>query len=178
MSENLEGETWKEIEGYDGFYNISNYGRVYSNYKNKIMKQKLDKAGYCVIGLTKNDKQTVLKVHRLVAKAFLIDFEKLNELNYHVDHIDGNKQNNNIENLQMLTHFDNCFKRTGRNAFQKIKAISIESGVEYLFNGQNEASRELGLNQGNIHNALQGRIKQTGGFRFERVVNEDGGSYE
>lgn len=165
----MEQEIWKDVVGYEGLYQISNFGKVKSLYKNKLMKHKLDKAGYCVIGLTKDGKQKVLKVHRLVAQAFLDDFEEKDRLKYHVDHKDEDKQNNIASNLQMLTHFDNCFKRTGRNAFQKIKAIHLETGKEYYFNGQNEAARELGVNQGNIFNALAGRIKQTQGYKFEKV---------
>jgi hypothetical protein len=162
-------EEWKDVVGYEGRYLVSNCGRMYSLYKNKIMKHKLDRADYCVIGLTKDGKQKVLKVHRLVANVFLEDFEEKDKFNYHVDHIDGNKQNNHISNLQMLTHYENCFKRTGRNAFQKIKAVCIETGEDFIFNGQNEAARVLGINQGNIYNALVGRIKQTQGYKFKRI---------
>jgi hypothetical protein len=162
-------EEWRDVVGYEGSHQVSNTGKIFSLYKNKLMKHKLDKANYCVIGLTKNSEQKVLKVHRLVANAFLEDFEEKNKMNYHVDHIDGNKQNNNVSNLQMLTHFDNCFKRTGRNAYQKIKATHIETGEEYIFNGQNEAARLLGVNQGNIYNALVGKINQTQGYKFEKV---------
>lgn len=162
-------EEWKDVVGYEGLYQVSNTGKVFSLYKNKLMKHKLDKAGYCVIGLTKNGEQKVLKVHRLVANVFLEDFEEKDKLKYHVDHIDGNKENNNVSNLQMLTHFDNCFKRTGRNAHQIIKATHIETGREYIFNGQNEAARVLGVNQGNIYNTLIGKIKQTQGYKFEKV---------
>lgn len=167
----LKKEEWKDVVGYEKLYKVSKHGQVFSLYKNKIMKHKLDKAGYCVIGLTKDSTQKVLKVHRLVANAFLDDFESKDILGYHVDHIDGDKQNNNILNLQMLTHFDNCFKRTGRNAYQRIKAIHLLTGKEYIFNGQNEASRVLNINQGNIHNALVGRIKQTKQYRFEKLVD-------
>jgi hypothetical protein len=162
-------EEWRDVVGYEGLYQVSNTGKIFSLYKNKLMKHKLDKAGYCVIGLTKNEKQKVLKVHRLVASAFLDDFEEKDKLKYHVDHIDGNKQNNNVSNLQMLTHYDNCFKRTGSNAHQIIKAIHMESGKEYIFNGQNEAARVLGVNQGNIYNTLAGKIKQTQGYKFIKV---------
>lgn len=170
---NYEDEIWKDVVGYEGLYKISNYGRVFSCYKNKIMKDKFDYAKYHVIGLTKNSIQKVLKVHRLVAEAFLEDFNEFNEIGYHVDHIDGNKSNNHISNLQMLSHFDNCYKRTGYNAFQLIKAIHLNSGKECIFEGQNEAARELDLNQGNIHNVLAGRIHQTGGYHFIKLERSD-----
>ena len=81
--EPINDEIWRSVVGYEGLYEVSNHGRIYSLYKNKIMKQKLDKGRYCVIGLTKGSKQKVLKVHRLVARAFLDDFEKYNNRNYH-----------------------------------------------------------------------------------------------
>ena len=167
---NYIDEIWKPVVDYESLYEVSNYGRV-KRVDGKLMKDKFDYARYKVIGLTKNKKQKVLKVHRLVAQAFLDNFKEDSEKGYHVDHIDGNKSNNHISNLQMLSHFENCFKRTGRNAFQKIKATNIQTGEIKIFNGQNEASRILGLNQGNINNNLRGRIKQTGGYKFERIDN-------
>lgn len=183
MSKLYENEIWKPVVDYEGLYEISNYGRLRSYYKKNgrgiiddkgyLMKIKSDKAGYQVVGLTKNSKQTVLKVHRLVAEAFLEDFNEADKLGYHVDHIDENKRNNNVSNLQMLSHFDNCYKRTGYNAFQLLKAIHLNTGKEYIFEGQNEAARELNLNQGNINNVLSGRIHQTGGFTFIRLNKEE-----
>lgn len=171
MSKLLD-EIWKPIVGYEGLYEISNHGRVFGLKWNKIMKDKYDYAKYRVIGLTKDGQQKVLKVHRLVAEAFLQDFYEYNAIGYHVDHIDGNKSNNHISNLQMLSHFENCYKRTGRNAFQLLKAVNIETGEEFIFEGQNEAARKLSLNQGNINNVLSGRIKQTGGYTFIRLEKE------
>lgn len=164
-----EDEIWKDIKGYEGLYEVSNYGRIYSKYKSKIMKDKYDYANYKVIGLTKDNRQKVLKVHRLVAQAFLSNFEELNKKDYHVDHIDGIKDNNHISNLQMLTHYDNCLKRTGSNAHQRIKVINIETNEELIFISQNQASKVLNINQGSLSNCLRGKCKTYKGYTFEYV---------
>lgn len=92
-------EVWKDIEGYEGLYQVSNLGRVKSLKKNIIRKQVLGKDGYLRVTLKHNGKAKTLSVHRLVAKAFL-----KNVFNYpEVNHKDENKANNNISNLEWCT---------------------------------------------------------------------------
>lgn len=107
----MKKEFWKDIEGYEGLYQISNYGRIRSlKFKNNVceknrtivMKQNL-RNGYFVINLRKNTKRKSFQVHRLVAQAFI-----KNPFNYPVvNHIDYNPQNNNAENLEWCTQKQN-----------------------------------------------------------------------
>lgn len=104
-------EAWKSIVDYEGFYEISNYGnvrsvdRVLNNriYYGKNLKPHINRSGYSMIHLTKNCKSKFKAVHRLVATHFV-----LNPFNFEfVNHLDCNKQNNTIENLEWTTHIEN-----------------------------------------------------------------------
>lgn len=93
-------EVWKDIEGYEGLYAVSNYGRVKSLRRNTILKKRTTKDGYIKVTLTVNYKAKDFTVHRLVAKAFI---ENANaEKNSTVNHIDGNKENNHFSNLEWV----------------------------------------------------------------------------
>ena len=97
-------EIWKDIKGYEGIYQISNLGQVKSLHnklgqKELIMKQNLKRNGYYQIRLKNNGKQKDYIVHRLVAQAFIDNPMKLPCIN----HIDENKTNNNVENLEWCT---------------------------------------------------------------------------
>ena len=108
-------EIWKDITGYEGIYQISNLGRVRSldrisidkngrEYSIKGNMRKVSKSkGYSIIGLSKDNKQKMHLVHRLVAEAFLDNPENLPIVN----HIDGNKSNSHIENLEWVSSSDN-----------------------------------------------------------------------
>ena len=99
-----------DIIGYEGIYKIDKKGNVFSLKRNRYMKPYPDKDGYLRIGLRKNNKSKLLGIHRLVC----INFTN-NPNNYEiVDHMDGNNQNNDVENLRWITISGN-----GRN--RKIK---------------------------------------------------------
>lgn len=95
---------FKEINNYPG-YLISNNGLIYSTYTNKFLKiyphQKIN--GYLKVGLFKNNKRYTLKVHRLVAEAFIPNTYNLETVN----HKDKNRFNNNFKNLEWMTRREN-----------------------------------------------------------------------
>jgi len=92
-------EIWKDIEGYEGFYAISNTGKIKSFYKKGFNRKfKIDKDGYFHVGLTKSSITKTFRVHRLVARAFIDNPNNLQEVN----HKDLNKQNNNSDNLEWI----------------------------------------------------------------------------
>lgn len=110
-----ENEIWSEIEGYNGFYDVSNFGNVrvrdrYRNsrhglirYSGKALKPKKSKYGYLSVNLCKDGNAKMKYVHVLVAKAFVDGFQA----GYEVNHEDGNKGNNHYKNLTWCTHPDN-----------------------------------------------------------------------
>ena len=100
-------EVWKDIQGYEGLYQVSNLGRVKSLKKfnvnagcyeprEKILKLSHDKRGYQTVALIKKTNRKYKKVHRLVAEAFIMNPYNLPQVN----HKDENKENNNVDNLE------------------------------------------------------------------------------
>lgn len=101
---------WKPIKGYEGLYEVSNDGRVrrlkfingkHNFEKIKECKQTLNTWGYMTVNLSKDGKGNTKRVHKLVANAFI------GESDLQVDHIDGNKQNNRLDNLEYVTPKEN-----------------------------------------------------------------------
>lgn len=92
-------EIWKDITGYEDKYQISNTGKVKSFVgKHKILKL-TNNDGYMYVGLNKDKKQKRFRVHRLVAEAFVVN----NHNHPIVNHLDGDKSNNNYNNLEWCT---------------------------------------------------------------------------
>ena len=97
-------EIWKPIPGYENFYLVSNTGKVKNSITNLIRKQRLNNKYYS-IRLFKNGIWQEIKIHQLVAMAFLGHVR--NGHNLVVDHIDGNKLNNNLQNLRVISGYEN-----------------------------------------------------------------------
>lgn len=105
-------EIWKPIKNYENLYEISNLGRIrkiggknqFGNYKvDKMITPYKNEKGYLRVGLSKNNKRKIFKLHRLVAEHFLPNPNNYPEIN----HIDFNKQNNRVDNLEWCTHKEN-----------------------------------------------------------------------
>ena len=109
-------EIWKDIVGYVGLYQVSNCGRVKSldrvifrkngyiqTIKERILKPYISKNGYKVVALSINGKHKTMYVHRLVAESFIIS----TIYNLDVNHKDGNKLNNHVDNLEWLSRSNN-----------------------------------------------------------------------
>ena len=119
-------EIWRPIKGFEGYYEVSNRGRVKSlkrKYRTKeiILRPGINSRGYPMVMLCKNTYQQTIKVHKLVWEAF---GEKLKgEI---VDHIDGNTLNSSIENLQKLSQRENTSK-----GWRNKKASGLPTGVSF-----------------------------------------------
>lgn len=96
---------WRDIPGYDGKFQVSNIGEIRNKKTLLSRKSYLNKNGYCVVGFYDKKKACAVqhRVHRLVAEAFIPNPENKRTVN----HIDGNKQNNRVENLEWATHKEN-----------------------------------------------------------------------
>ena len=148
----IVGEQWKQIAGYEGLYEVSNYGNVYSIRNKKILKLSKDNLGYLRVMLCKNDKQKSFLVHRLVAIAFIPNPENKATVN----HIDEDKTNNHVYNLEWMSRGDNV-------RYSKCKKVlCIETGQPY--DSMADAERETGAK--NIGKACRGKQKTAGGFHW------------
>ena len=110
-------ENWKQIDGYKPIYQVSNLGRIRSlarttnangglfHRKERMLKYSKSRLGYLLVYLyTDNGKKRTVPVHQVVARAFIPNPENKPE----VDHKDGNKANNTVDNLRWVTHQENC----------------------------------------------------------------------
>lgn len=93
-------EEWKNIIGYEGLYEVSNKGNVRNVRRNKLLKLSKNRYGYIQVYLYKNGIRTGLKVHRLVAQAFIENPDNLPEVN----HKNEDKIDNRVENLEFCDH--------------------------------------------------------------------------
>jgi hypothetical protein len=146
-----EKDMWKDVEGYEGRYQISDEGQVKRNYKNKpsrILKNRSTNYGYATVSLSKNGEARTCAVHRLVANAFLDRPEGSTEVN----HKDGNKMNNNVSNLEWVTQAENRYhamEKIGRPPFgkapRKVRCLDVITGeVVAEYRSMSEAARSVG----------------------------------
>lgn len=170
----METEIWKDIEGYEGLYQVSNLGRIKSMANNKTRKEKILKEnknnyGYHIVGLSKKNVRNFKLVHRLVAMAFIENVNNYKEIN----HIDENKDNNSADNLEWTTHSMNIKHGSGmkrahtsviRNGKPK-RVLCVETGVEYP--STMSASKATGVVQSNISQCCNGIFKKAGGFHWK-----------
>lgn len=112
-------ETYKEIEGFDGVYAVSNYGNVLNKKTGRVLKPK-DNVGYARIGLNKNGIKYSFLVHRLV----LIAFNYIeNHKNFMVNHKNRNPMDNRVENLEWCTNTQNQIHWRADELFNKSKLL-------------------------------------------------------
>lgn len=161
-------EIWKKAVGYDTF-EVSNFGRVKNTRLEIIKAQRKTPNGYLIVTLKENGVKHTEYVHRLVAKAFINNPEHLSSVN----HIDENKENNHVDNLEWCsTLYNNCFagraKRVGEHHKQhhpKCKRIkNLDTGEVYV--SVREAGRRTGICSMSISACLSGKQKHAGGFRW------------
>ena len=195
--EDMEGEVWKDIEGYEGIYQVSNMGRVksldrtikrinnrsdYAKMKGRVLAQFKDTKGYLTTNLCKDGKQSHPPIHRLVAKAFVDNIENKKT----VDHINTIITDNRAENLRWFTYKEqvtlNEITRerhkkvvieNGRKSIKiahernKRKTRCITTGM--IFDSAKEAGEFYGINPRNISDYCRTKRKARNGMEWEYI---------
>ena len=154
-------EVWKDIKGYEGLYQVSSLGKVKNLKYNKILKRTINKGGYMVVSLSKNNKSKKYYVHRLVAQTFIE--------NNIVNHKNFNKLDNRVENLEWCSQEYNAMHsylngRTPLPPAQEPKRIIRNDGK--IYNSIEEAGKDMKINPSIICNQLKGRQKTVKGYVF------------
>lgn len=156
-------EIWKDIDGYEGLYKISNFGRV-STTKRKgtnqdVISQHDDTHGYLQVQLFKDGLGKRYKVHRLLASAFIPNPENKPT----VDHIDRNRRNNNLENLRWATYSE----QRGNQSSGEKEVIATKDNEERIFTSVSECARFIGASSGNVTACCKGRRNSVCGYSIK-----------
>lgn len=170
-------EIWKSIDGTSGKYLISNKGRVWSNKSNKLLKQQNNGHGYLRVELyyTNGNRKKYL-VHRLVADHFI----PINSEKTYINHIDENKNNNSVLNLERCTFEYNINHGTRNKRMietrmnseiwrnsrcNSIIGINIETKEKVKFYSYREAEK-YGFHSGHISDCVNGKSKTHKGYQW------------
>jgi hypothetical protein len=155
-------EVWKDVKDYVGIYKVSNYGRVKSFHKKepRIIKPGKDKDGYLQFCLSMNGNKLMRKVHRKVAETFIhnIDNKKC------VNHINGIKDDNRVENLEWCTNSENMqhakrsglINQTGSNSVKAKLTLNDVDMIRKLYKENKIYQKELAK----IYNVSQSNISK------------------
>jgi hypothetical protein len=190
-------EIWKDIKGYEGLYQVSNRGRVRRIFfinnvtekeKIKVLTPLKHNHGYLSVSLCKNGKQKMRLIHRLVAQAFIENKFNKKEIN----HINGNKKDNRVENLEWVTrkenmeHVINVLKyhlgpvgKFGADSKRAIPVLMIDKETNEVikrFGSIIDGARYLNLTKsGDIVNCCKRKLKSSHGYiwRYEREILND-----
>lgn len=169
-------ESWKPVVDYDGYYEVSDLGNVRSvRYDHlgrlihcKVLKPSVQKSGgYLMVVLSSPSKRVNCTVHRLVAKAFLPNPNALPEVN----HINGDKTNNSITNLEWCSGSDNLYHayRTGLKHKDGKAVVCVETGE--VFDSVKDANKRFGVTHYHIADVCnhRGKNKTACGYHWEWV---------
>lgn len=161
-------EIWKDIEGYEGIYRVSNLGRIYSYHSNKILKQRVHN-DYLYINLSKESSRKTFRAHRLVAKAFV--FNSNPSKNKIINHINCIKTDNRAENLEWCTPKENiqhAIKNNLRSGKRQKSSKIIKKIYQYnkkgelinVFESGYEASKKTSIAPSGIYYCCTGKDKK------------------
>lgn len=155
----------KDIPGYEGLYAVTSCGKVWSYRSKKFLKPEL-LGGYLRVCLTHNYKQEHHFIHVLVAKTYIPNPNNLPQVN----HLDEDKTNNCIFNLEWTTLKENCNygTRNERIATKHYKSVFCVE-LNRVFNSPTEAAEELKINRGNIYHCCNGLQHTAAGYHWKYV---------
>ena len=166
-------EIWKDIPNYEGIYQASNYGRIKRIKNGYIQNNYIDKRdGYCHTTLSYKGKNKVYQTHRIIAMTFIDNPDNKPVVN----HIDGNKTNNNVNNLEWCTHQENVihardvlkidFSNGIDITHEKSKKKVIRSDGK-IYNSIDEAKKDINNKNAHICEVCKGKLKTACGYGWK-----------
>lgn len=172
-------EEWRDVNGYEGIYQVSNTGRVRSlnfNHKGIIreLKQSWDARGYRLVGLTKNNRCATKRVHRLVAETFVPNPNGLPCVN----HIDENKENNNATNLEWCdVVYNNRYGNRTDKTSNPVVQIDLNGNVIKKYKSAKEAGKSIGIHYSHITRCCQDKphYHTVGGYKWKYLFERKRG---
>ena len=156
----------KDVCNYEGLYKIDENGNVFSVRNNKFLNTTVFPNGYEYVHLCNGKAKTkLLRVHRLVAEAFIPNPNDLPQVN----HKDGNKLNNNVDNLEWVTASENQKHSVEvlHKQFHTRKVMCIET--KEVFNSLKEITEKTGINYKHISCCCKGKRQTTGGYHWKYI---------
>lgn len=170
-------EIWKDVPNYQKLYQVSNYGNArsldhYSSdrfYKGRVLKPYGNGNGYLHVCLSKNGHGKVFRVHRIVANAFLPNHDKKLQVN----HLNENKKDNEVTNLEWCTAKQNSNygtrnKRISIAESKKVKQLGKAGNLIKIWPSLSEAERH-GFGRGHLSDCAHGKAKLAYGYKWEYV---------
>lgn len=178
----MEQEIWKDIEGFEGVYQVSSWGRVKSceryvkrsDGRTRVVKEKIltphrNRCGYLKIDLSKEKNHKSYSVHRLVAQAFIPNPENLPCVN----HKNEVKDDNRVENLEFCTakyntNYGTCIQRRSESNSKRIYQLSRDcSEIINIWNSAKEVEQVLGWQSSHICQCANGKRKSAHNYRWQ-----------
>lgn len=181
----------KDIPNYEGVYQASTDGRIFSNISNKFLKFNILKNGYATVELFKNKKSKRLLVHRLIAQTFISNPLGLPQVN----HKDENKLNNNTSNLEWCTNIYNMnygtrlerqinstdYSKENRKIIARMNGKKVSKAVIQMYRGLEinkftsikDASQKLKINASHIGEVCKNKRKTADGYSWKYERNDD-----
>ena len=166
-------EVWKDIEGYEGHYQVSDYGRVKSVKfgKERILRSRRDGCGYLQVILCKNGEMKTFRIHRIVAQAFILNPNNLPELN----HKDEDKTNNSVQNLEWCDRkYNNNFGTINQRRAEKLSkpVLQYTKSGEFVreWKSTHDVQRNLGYAGSSISRCCRGKLKSAYGFVWKYII--------
>jgi hypothetical protein len=200
-AQHLENEIWKDVIGFEGIYQVSNKQRIKRialskiinnvkiDFQERTVKTRLDKKGYVILNLCRNKEKFNTSLHRVVAKAFIPNPENKPQVN----HINGIRNDNRIENLEWSTASENVLHsyhilKKIPNAIgklnrcgKKVAYYDLSGQLKGTFLSTMDAQRSLKISNSNISAVCLGRKNKTNGYIFKyynekpliKITNEE-----